>query len=95
MTKQQEVVPALELLPFIYSSTRVVFPVDLDLGTESVHGKAPGRVTSVKSGDNTVTRQRGLCKMKVFLSLLLAAATCMDLGEFLLGFIQTPSGDAA
>lgn len=86
--------PALELLQFIYSSRRVVFPVDLDLVTESVHGKSPGRVTSVKSGDNPVARQRGMCKMKVFLSLLLAAVTCMDLGEFLLRFIETPSGDA-
>lgn len=58
MTKQQEVVPALELLLFIYSSTRVIFPVDLDLGTEAVHGKAPGRVTLVKRGDNRVTRLR-------------------------------------
>lgn len=95
MTEWQEVGPALELLQFIYSSMRVVFPVDLDLGTESLHGKSPGPVTLVKRGDNPVTRQRGLCKMKVLLSLLLAAVTCMDLGEFLLGFIQTPSGDAA
>lgn len=86
--------PALELLRFLYSSMRLVFPVDLDLGTESVYGKLPGHVILVKSGDNPVTRQRGLCKMKVFLSLLLAAVTCMDLGEFPLGFIQTPSGDA-
>lgn len=48
-----------------------------------MHGKPAGRVTLVK---------KGLCKMKVILSLLLAAVTCMDLGEFLLGFIQIPSG---
>lgn len=79
--------PALEFLQFIYSSMRVISPVGLDLGTESVHSKSPGRVVTTQRPE-----QRELCKMKVFLSLLLAAVTCMDLGEFLLRFIQTPSG---
>lgn len=78
-----------ELLQFIYSSMRAVSPVGLGLGTESVHGKSPGPVVTAQRPE-----QRELSKMKVFLSLLLAAVTCMDLGEFLLRFIQTPSGGA-
>lgn len=83
----QEVGPALQLTQFIYSSIRLVFPVELDLGSELVHGKPPEGVPLkpvAKSRGSPVTRRRDLCKMKMFLSLLLVAIACMEFGKFLL-----------
>lgn len=92
--KQQEVVPALELFLFIYSSMRVVFPVDLDLGTELVHGKSPGRVTLVRSVTTQWPDNEGCARWRCFCLFCWLLPLAWIWVSFCSGFIQNPSGDA-
>lgn len=59
MTAQQKVWLTLWMVKYIYSSIRLVFPVELNLRLALPYGKAPGGVALnpvVKTGSSLVTR---------------------------------------